>query len=89
MHDPMAMRPFVGYNFGHYLNHWLSMEKPSHKMPSIYHVNWFRLNKQGKFVWPGFGQNIRVIDWILRRVNGEDIGVNSPIGILPKKGLFN
>ncbi|CAH8624711.1 unnamed protein product [Schistosoma margrebowiei] len=89
MHDPMAMRPFVGYNFGHYLNHWLSMEKPSHKMPLIYHVNWFRLNKQGKFVWPGFGQNIRVIDWILRRVNGEDIGVNSPIGILPKKGSIN
>ncbi|KAF7234030.1 hypothetical protein EG68_10251 [Paragonimus skrjabini miyazakii] len=86
MHDPMAMRPFVGYNFGKYLQHWLDLEKPGRKMPLIFHVNWFRLDEQGKFVWPGFGDNIRVIDWILRRCKGEDIGIPSPIGILPKEG---
>lgn len=86
MHDPMAMRPFVGYNFGKYLEHWLQMEQPGRKMPLVFHVNWFRLDEKGKFVWPGFGDNVRVIDWMLRRVNGEDIGVKSPIGILPKAG---
>ncbi|CAL8070758.1 unnamed protein product [Calicophoron daubneyi] len=89
MHDPMAMRPFVGYNFGHYLEHWLQMEKPGRKMPLIFHVNWFRLDKSGDFVWPGFGDNIRVIEWMLRRVKGEDVGVRSPIGILPKKGSIS
>jgi phosphoenolpyruvate carboxykinase (GTP) len=89
MHDPMAMRPFVGYNFGKYLDHWLSMEKPGRKMPRIFHVNWFRLDKNGKFLWPGFGENIRVIDWIMRRCNGEDIAEKSPIGWVPKKGSIN
>lgn len=86
MHDPMAMRPFMGYNFGKYLNHWLDLEQPGRKMPLIFHVNWFRLNDKGKFVWPGFGDNIRVIDWMCRRVNGEDIADPSPIGLIPKKG---
>ncbi|THD24832.1 Phosphoenolpyruvate carboxykinase GTP [Fasciola hepatica] len=89
MHDPMAMRPFVGYNFGKYLEHWLQMERPGRKMPLIFHVNWFRLNEQGKFVWPGFGDNIRVIDWMLRRVDGEEVGVKSPIGIIPRAGSIN
>ncbi|CAL8070756.1 unnamed protein product [Calicophoron daubneyi] len=89
MHDPMAMRPFVGYNFGHYLDHWLKMEKSGRKMPLIFHVNWFRLDEKGKFVWPGFGDNIRAIEWMLRRVNGEDVAVPSPIGFLPKKGSIN
>lgn len=88
MHDPMAMRPFMGYNFGKYLQHWLSMEKAGRTMPKIFHVNWFRLDERGHFVWPGFGDNIRVIDWICRRVNGEDIAVPSPIGLLPKEGEF-
>lgn len=87
MHDPMAMRPFMGYNFGHYLNHWLSMEKPGRKLPKIFHVNWFRTNDKGKFMWPGFGENIRVIDWILQRCAGADVADASPIGFLPKKGL--
>lgn len=86
MHDPMAMRPFMGYNFGHYLQHWLDMEKPGRKMPKIFHVNWFRVDNQGKFVWPGFGENIRVLDWMIQRLEGNDVAVESPIGYLPKKG---
>lgn len=86
MHDPMAMRPFMGYNFGDYLQHWLSLNQPGRKMPKIFHVNWFRLDENKKFLWPGFGENIRVIDWICRRVDGEDIADPSPIGLLPKEG---
>jgi phosphoenolpyruvate carboxykinase (GTP) len=90
MHDAFAMRPFMGYNFGRYMQHWLDLAKPPHKVPKIFHVNWFRQNEQHKFVWPGFGDNIRVIDWILRRCEGDEkIGVPSPIGILPKKGSLN
>ncbi|CAH8657163.1 unnamed protein product [Dicrocoelium dendriticum] len=89
MHDPMAMRPFVGYNFGKYLEHWLNLEKPGRKMPLIFHVNWFRLDDKGKFVWPGFGENIRVIDWMLRRCEGEDSGVPTPLGIIPKQGALD
>ncbi|CAK9809771.1 Phosphoenolpyruvate carboxykinase [GTP] [Anthophora plagiata] len=90
MHDPFAMRPFFGYNFGHYLDHWLSMAKvKNNKLPAIFHVNWFRKNSDGKFLWPGFGENSRVLDWILRRIDGEDIAVDSPIGLLPKLESFN
>ena len=69
MNDPFAMRPFFGYNFSDYIRHWLSLDKPNHQLPSVFHVNWFKKNKEGKFVWPGFGENIRVLDWILRRSN--------------------
>lgn len=89
MHDPMAMRPFFGYNCGDYFQHWLSLDKDGHKMPKVFHVNWFRLNDQGKFVWPGFGENIRVIDWMFKRINGEDVVESSPIGLLPKKGSID
>ena len=89
MHDPMAMRPFMGYNFGDYLQHWLDMKQPGRRMPQIFHVNWFRLNERGKFLWPGFGDNIRVIDWILRRVDGEAICEPSAVGNIPKKGSIN
>jgi len=90
MHDPFAMRPFMGYNFGKYMEHWLSLNKPPHKVPRIYHVNWFRLNAQGKFLWPGFGENLRVLEWVLKRLDGDNsIGEESPIGILPKKGSIN
>jgi phosphoenolpyruvate carboxykinase (GTP) len=97
MHDPMAMRPFMGYNFGNYLQHWIDMAKPPHKVPRIYHVNWFRLNEKGKFLWPGFGENIRVLDWIFRRLNEgpetsgkpSSIGEMSAVGIIPKKGSLN
>lgn len=86
MHDPFAMRPFFGYNFADYVKHWLSMEQRSDaKLPKIFHVNWFRKGAQGEFLWPGFGENIRVLDWILRRVEGtKDIAEASPIGYLPK-----
>ncbi|KAK9308492.1 hypothetical protein QLX08_001641 [Tetragonisca angustula] len=90
MHDPFAMRPFFGYNFGHYLNHWLSMTKVKNaKVPAIFHVNWFRKNADGKYLWPGFGENSRVLDWILRRIDGEDIAVDSTVGLLPKSESFN
>ncbi|XP_014246438.1 phosphoenolpyruvate carboxykinase [GTP]-like isoform X2 [Cimex lectularius] len=86
MHDPFAMRPFFGYNFGQYLKHWLSMEKNTNKMPKIFHVNWFRKSKDGKFLWPGFGENVRVLDWILQRVDEkcDDIADKTPIGYVPK-----
>ncbi|KYN11900.1 PREDICTED: phosphoenolpyruvate carboxykinase [GTP]-like [Trachymyrmex cornetzi] len=90
MHDPFAMRPFFGYNFGHYLAHWLSMaDVKNGKLPAIFHVNWFRKDSSGKFLWPGFGENSRVLDWILRRIDGEDIAEDSPIGLLPKPGSLN
>uniref|UniRef100_A0A915B6B7 Phosphoenolpyruvate carboxykinase (GTP) n=1 Tax=Parascaris univalens TaxID=6257 RepID=A0A915B6B7_PARUN len=90
MHDPMAMRPFMGYNFGKYLQHWINLDKPPHKVPRIYHVNWFRKNADGKFLWPGYGENIRVIDWIIRRLDGEPgIGKETPIGIVPTEGSIN
>lgn len=90
MHDPFAMRPFFGYNFGHYLSHWLSMANVKNaKLPAIFHVNWFRKNTEGKFLWPGFGENSRVLDWILRRIDGEDIAEESAIGFLPKEGSIN
>lgn len=90
MHDPFAMRPFFGYNFGHYLNHWLSMTKVKNaKLPAIFHVNWFRKNADGKYLWPGFGENSRVLDWILRRIDGEDVAVDSTVGLLPKSESLN
>uniref|UniRef100_A0A0K0EJZ6 Phosphoenolpyruvate carboxykinase [GTP] n=1 Tax=Strongyloides stercoralis TaxID=6248 RepID=A0A0K0EJZ6_STRER len=90
MHDPMAQRPFMGYNFGKYLQHWMDLNKGNHKVPKIYHVNWFRKSDQGKFLWPGFGDNIRVIDWIVKRLDGvEGIGEETAVGILPKKGSIN
>jgi len=90
MHDPMAMRPFMGYNFGTYLDHWLSMEKDGRKMPKIFHVNWFRLDESGRFLWPGFGENIRVIDWMCRRMDGEeDIVETTPVGLVPAKGSLD
>nr|XP_044249312.1 phosphoenolpyruvate carboxykinase [GTP] [Drosophila takahashii] len=88
MHDPFAMRPFFGYNFGGYLGHWLSMEQRG-TVPKIFHVNWFRKSSEGKFLWPGFGDNSRVLDWIFRRVEGEKCFVDSPIGRLPSKDSLN
>lgn len=89
MHDPFAMRPFFGYNFGHYLGHWLSMNKRSEHLPKIFHVNWFRKGSDGKFLWPGFGENSRVMDWILRRIENEDCANQTPIGLIPKQGALN
>ncbi len=82
--DPMAMRPFCGYNMGDYFNHWLEMgEKLGDKAPKIFHVNWFRTDEEGHFIWPGFGDNMRVLMWMLRRCKGEAEAVESPIGYLP------
>ncbi|XP_040572522.1 phosphoenolpyruvate carboxykinase [GTP] isoform X2 [Lepeophtheirus salmonis] len=85
MHDPFSMRPFFGYNFGNYLKHWLSFyDKPGNRLPRIYMVNWFRKSsKNGGFLWPGFGENIRVLDWIIRRIDNKGQGISSPIGVLP------
>ncbi|XP_068146196.1 phosphoenolpyruvate carboxykinase [GTP] isoform X1 [Drosophila tropicalis] len=89
MHDPFAMRPFFGYNFGDYLSHWLSMEQEGRKLPKIFHVNWFRKGSDGKFLWPGFGDNSRVLDWVFRRVHDEKCFEDSPIGHLPSKDALN
>ncbi|XP_054738138.1 phosphoenolpyruvate carboxykinase [GTP]-like [Anastrepha obliqua] len=88
MHDPFAMRPFFGYNFGHYVQHWLSMENRG-KVPKIFHVNWFRKGSNGKFIWPGYGDNSRVLDWVLRRCNGENCYTDAAIGRIPAKGDLN
>ena len=90
MHDPFAMRPFVGYNFGQYLRHWLDVgAKPNRTLPKIFHVNWFRKNAQGKFIWPGFGENVRVLDWILKRLDDEDVAEKTTIGFVPKRGSID
>jgi len=89
MHDPFAMRPFFGYNFGHYLEHWLSMEDRSSRLPKIFHVNWFRKGSDGKFLWPGFGENSRVLDWILKRIDNEDCAKDTTIGLVPTKNGLN
>ena len=94
MHDPFSMRPFFGYNFGHYLDHWLSLgNNGSDKiMPKVFMVNWFRKSKTtGEFLWPGFGENIRVIKWCLQRCDkeGEGTADYSPIGHLPTKNSLD
>ncbi|MBR5785218.1 MAG: phosphoenolpyruvate carboxykinase (GTP) [Clostridia bacterium] len=82
--DPMAMRPFCGYNMGEYFQHWLEMGKKIPNPPKIFNVNWFRVDENGKFIWPGFGDNLRVLLWILARCNDQVDAVESPIGYLPK-----
>jgi len=81
--DPMAMKPFCGYNFADYFAHWLSFEGKSDKLPKMFHVNWFRRDKDNKFMWPGFGENMRVLAWILDRCEGKADAKETPIGFLP------
>ena len=84
--DPMAMKPFCGYNFADYWQHWLSFADQSEHLPKIFHVNWFRQGSDGKFLWPGFGENLRVLRWIMERCDGRAGVVETPIGYLPRTG---
>ena len=89
--DPMAMLPFCGYNMADYFAHWLSIGKtgdPS-KLPQIFFVNWFRRDEDGRFLWPGFGENSRVLKWVFERVNGSADAVDTPIGQLPAAGAID
>jgi phosphoenolpyruvate carboxykinase (GTP) len=89
--DPMAMLPFLGYNVGGYFQHWLEVGKSADatKLPKIFYVNWFRRDAQGKFTWPGFGENIRVLKWILERIDGKVAAVDTPIGRVPAPGSLD
>ncbi|MCZ6517670.1 MAG: phosphoenolpyruvate carboxykinase (GTP) [Gammaproteobacteria bacterium] len=84
--DPMAMKPFCGYNFADYWSHWLSFAEKSESLPKIFHVNWFRQDSDGNFLWPGFGDNLRVLRWIIDRCEGRSGATETAIGYLPSPG---
>lgn len=89
-HDPMAMKPFIGYNVGDYWAHWIEMgKKLGDKAPKIFNVNWFKQDENGNFIWPGFGDNMRVLDWIIKRCEGEVDAQETAIGYLPKPEDLN
>ena len=90
-HDPFAMLPFCGYNMADYFAHWLSMsEKTSEeKLPKVYYVNWFRRGNDGEWLWPGFGDNIRVLKWIFDRCSGKGHAVKTPVGFVPESGALD
>jgi len=88
--DPMAMLPFCGYNMGDYFGHWLKIgRREGAQLPRVFYVNWFRKDAEGKFLWPGFGENSRVLEWVFRRCDGEAGAVESPVGMLPAEGEIN
>ncbi len=89
--DPMAMLPFCGYNMADYFAHWLRIgaDADASKLPKIFVVNWFRKDEDGKFIWPGFGENIRVLEWVFRRCDGDGETVETPIGLVPQSGELN
>jgi phosphoenolpyruvate carboxykinase (GTP) len=82
--DPMAMKPFCGYNFADYWAHWLSFAEKSDRLPRIFHVNWFRQDGKGQFMWPGFGENLRVLRWIIDRCENRVGARETPVGLLPE-----
>jgi len=88
-YDPMAMRPFCGYNMADYWNHWLSFSNKSSKLPKIFRVNWFRQDAQGRYLWPGYGENIRVLKWVIDRCTNKASAEATPIGLLPKPSDIN
>lgn len=87
--DPMAMLPFCGYNMGQYFAHWLRMRRLIKEVPRVFHVNWFRKGENGKFLWPGFGENMRVLEWIVKRCQGEGRGHEDELGWMPRYSEMN
>src|SRR5918999_3406611 len=88
--DPFAMLPFCGYNMADYFDHWLRIgERGESKLPRIFHVNWFRKDDEGGYLWPGFGENSRVLAWIFRRCEGAAEAEDTPIGRVPSQGELN
>jgi phosphoenolpyruvate carboxykinase (GTP) len=89
--DPMAMLPFIGYNAGDYFNHWITVGKDNDaaKLPRIFYVNWFRRDDEGGFLWPGFGENSRVLKWVVERMEGRAEAVETPIGHVPTPGSLD
>lgn len=87
--DPMAMLPFTGYNMGDYLYHWLDIRRKIKHLPRFFHVNWFRRDSDGSYLWPGFSENMRVLEWIVNRCRGNAVGHETQIGWTPHFSEFN